>query len=70
MSTWLKDAIERTLRTFVQGFLAVVTVDAATTVDATTLQAVYGGLICGAYAVLTAFAAKRIGSPDSASFSG
>jgi Putative lactococcus lactis phage r1t holin len=56
------DLIERTLRTFVQGFLSVVTLDAFSKgFDPTWKQTVGMGLLAGVYAVLTAFAAKPIG---------
>ena len=71
---WLVDTAERTARTFVQGFLAVVTLDGLT--DATTKlpdtnlglgMQLLAGALAGVYAVLTAFIAKPIGSPSSAS---
>lgn len=66
--TYFGDLLERTLRTFAQGFLAVVTLDALTSFDATWTQTVLAGLLAGGYAVLTAFAARGVGSSDSASF--
>lgn len=48
--------LERASRTFVQGFLAVVTLASLTAVDANLLHALEGGAIAGAYAVLMAFA--------------
>lgn len=68
MSAWLKDTLERTVRTFVQGFLAVVSLDSLTSLDATTTQALYAGLISGGFAILTSIAAKGVGNPDTASF--
>lgn len=67
MSKWLKDTLERTARTFVQGFLSVVTLSALTSVDASALEAAYAGLIAGGFAILTSFAAKGVGDKDSAS---
>lgn len=66
---WLIDTAERTVRTFIQGFLAVFTLDQVLDrVTTSIMDQVYGGLIAGAYAVLMAFAAKPSGAPDSASF--
>lgn len=68
MSNYWKDLLERTTRTFVQGFLAVATLAAVTDVDANVQQVALGGLIAGAYAVLTAFVAAGVGNKDSAGF--
>lgn len=68
MSTWLKDTIERTIRTFVQGFLSVVALEQVTTLDATSAQALYAGLIAGGFAILASLAAKGVGDSESASF--
>lgn len=66
---WLLDTGERTARTFVQGFLGAVTLDALTThVNLDLLHQLELGALAGAYGVLTAFAAKGNGAPDSASF--
>lgn len=47
---------ERAARTFVQGFLGVVTLEGLTTVDLTLLHNLEAGALAGAYAVLMAFA--------------
>lgn len=64
---WLLDALERTARTFVQGFLMVWTLDAATALDADWGTRVLGGAVAGGYSVLMSFAAKPVGAKDSAS---
>ena len=65
---FLLDTLERTARTFVQGFLAVVTVDAFSDLAASWQQKLAAGALAGLYAVLTSFAAQPAGAPDSASF--
>lgn len=72
-ASWALDTLERMTRTFVQGFLAVVTLDGLT--DASRLPdselglglQLATGALAGAYSLLTSFAAKPIGSPSSAS---
>lgn len=64
---WAIDAAERTARTFVQGFLAVITIDAFTDLSASWLEMLGVGAMAGVYSVLTAFAAKPVGAKDSAS---
>ena len=64
---YLKDLAERTARTFVQGFLGVVTLDALTSLDMTIVDKLAVGAIAGLYAILTAFAARGTGDPESAS---
>jgi hypothetical protein len=64
---WLIDTTERTARTFVQGFLGAVTLDAFTEFDATWLENLALGAMAGVYAILVAFAGKPVGSPQSAS---
>ena len=54
--TSFKSVLERTARTFVQGFLGVVTLTSLTTADANIQQALLGGALAGGYAVLMAFA--------------
>lgn len=55
--------LERAARTFVQGFLGVVTVQAFTTVDITLVHQLEVGALAGAYALLMAFAAPpRLGA--------
>jgi len=68
MNNYWLDLLERTARTFVQGFLAVVTLDALTDFSASWLQTVEVGAVAGAYAILSSFAAKGVRSKDSASF--
>jgi hypothetical protein len=48
--------LERAARTFVQGFLGVVTLEGLTAVDLSTLHSIEAGALAGAYAVLMAFA--------------
>ena len=67
-AAFLFDLLERTARTFVQGFLAVVTLDAATEVNIEWKYKLLAGAIAGGYAVLTAFAAGNVGSRNDASF--
>ena len=58
MKARLLDIAERTARTFVQGFLSVVTLDALSTgVTLHLREKVAAGALAGLYAVLTAFAA-------------
>jgi hypothetical protein len=52
----MKDALQRMARTFVQGFLGVVTLSGVTAVDLTTLHQLEAGALAGAYAVLMFFA--------------
>jgi Putative lactococcus lactis phage r1t holin len=69
MSRFARDMLIRTARTFVQGFLGVVTVDAFSSgFDATLLQTLGMGALAGVFAILTAFAAKPVGNPADASF--
>ena len=63
------DLLERTARTFVQGFLSVVTFDVLVEdFQATWLQKLAIGALAGALAILTSFAAKGVASRESASF--
>lgn len=48
--------LERAARTFVQGFLGVVTLSATTAIDLSLLHEIESGLLAGAYALLMAFA--------------
>lgn len=65
---WLLDAGERTARTFVQGFLGAVTLDAfSDAFNPTWFQNLQLGLLAGVYAILAAFAGKQTGANDSAS---
>jgi hypothetical protein len=48
--------MERAARTFVQGFLGVVTLSGVTAVDMNLLHQLEAGALAGAYAVLMAFA--------------
>lgn len=65
---WLIDTAERTAKTFVQGFLGAVTLDAfSDAFNPTWLQNMGLGLMAGIYAILVAFAGKQVGAPDSAS---
>lgn len=63
------DLIERTAKTFVQGFLSVVTLDVITGAGdlLTFKQRIYAGLLAGGYSILTSFASKPLGAKDSAS---
>lgn len=56
------DVLERAARTFVQGFLAVVTVQAFTTVDITLVHQLEVGALAGAYSLLTSFAVPPRGA--------
>lgn len=68
-SSFSRDLLVRTARTFVQGFLGVVTVDAFSAgFDATFLQTLGMGALAGVFAILTAFAAKPVGNRNDASF--
>jgi hypothetical protein len=54
------DLLERTARTFVQGFLAVVTFDSFSDgFDPTWPQKLLAGLLSGVFAVLTKFASTE-----------
>jgi hypothetical protein len=65
---FLIDTGERTARTFVQGFLGAVTLDAFSgAFNPTWFQNMGLGAMAGVYAILVAFAGKRTGAPDSAS---
>ena len=67
--TFSRDLLVRTARTFVQGFLGVVTVDAFSAgFDATFLETLGMGALAGVFAILTAFAGKSVGNPEDASF--
>jgi hypothetical protein len=69
MSRFVRDMLIRTARTFVQGFLGVVTIDAfSESFDASILETLGVGALAGVYAVLVAFAAKPVGDSKSASF--
>lgn len=61
MST-LAASAERAARTFVQGFLGVVTLSGLTAVNLTTLHQLEAGALAGAYAVLMYFAFPPKGS--------
>jgi hypothetical protein len=72
---WLLDTAERTARTFVQGFLSVVSIngisDSISKIPDTNLSIwtqLEIGALAGLFAILTAFAGKAVGSPRSASF--
>lgn len=52
----LSATLERAARTFVQGFLGVVTLSGLTAVDLTTLHQLEAGALAGGYAILMAFA--------------
>ena len=68
MQRFLLDTLERTARTFVQGFLGVVTMDAFSQgFDPSFWQTLGMGALAGLYAVLTAFASKPVGRRDTAS---
>lgn len=60
---FLLDTLERAMRTFVQAFAAFVVVKGTLDRDA-----LYGGLVAGALAVLSSLAALPVGARDSASF--
>jgi hypothetical protein len=65
---WLLDVAERTGRTFLQGFLGMVTADLfIASFDPTWTENLIVGGLAGVYAVLTSWAAQPIGAPDSAS---
>lgn len=64
---WLFDTLERTARTFVQGFLGAVTLDAFTKIDLSWLENVQIGGMAGVYAILVAFAGRQVGASSSAS---
>lgn len=49
-------ALERAARTFVQGFLGVVTLSSTTAIDLSLLHSIEAGALAGAYALLMAFA--------------
>jgi hypothetical protein len=71
MNRFSRDLLIRTARTFVQGFLGVVTIDAFSEgFDATLLQTLGMGALAGVFAILTAFVAKPVGNPNNASFLG
>lgn len=72
---WLLDTAERTARTFVQGFLAAVSLDGISNAVAGIPNTNLGfwmqlllGAVAGFYAILSAFAGKVVKSPASASF--
>lgn len=66
---YLLDLGERAVRTFAQGFVSVVTVDALTDdINTSLLTDLKVGGLAGVFAIVTALAAKRVGHPDSASF--
>ena len=65
---WALDTLERTVRTFLQGMLGVVSVNAFTSLDASWQQTILVGALAGAYAVVSAFVAQPVGASDSASF--
>lgn len=56
MSKATRSALERAARTFVQGFLGVVTLGAVTTIDVNLVHSLEAGALAGGYAVLMAFA--------------
>lgn len=60
---FLLDALERSLRTFIQTFAAFVVIKGSFDRDA-----LYGGLVAGGLAVLSSVAAQPFGAKDSASF--
>jgi r1t holin len=64
---WALDTLERALRTFAQGFAAVITVDAFTDLTANWNQMILLGLLSGGYSLIMSLAAKPVGADDSAS---
>ena len=64
---WALDALERSARTFLQGALAVLTVDQLTGLNASWQDAIVVAAVAGLFSVLSSFAAKPAGAPDSAS---
>lgn len=65
---WLLDATERALRTFAQGFVAVITVDAFTDFSSGWDDMLLIGALAGLYSILMSLAAKPSGAEDSASY--
>ena len=64
---WALDALERATRTFLQGALAVLTVDQIIGTSADWQEALYVAGLAGVFSILTSFVAKPAGAPDSAS---
>ena len=64
---WVKDTLERAAKTFLQGFLAVITVDSFTSISADWDARIYVGLLAGAYSVLSSVASTRKGNNSTAS---
>lgn len=67
MSNWFKDTAERAAKTFLQGFLAVITVDSFTAIGTDWDDRIYVGLLAGAYSVLSSVASSAKGNNNSAS---
>ena len=64
---WALDAGERAVRTFLQGALAVLTVDAVVGVGADWKDALLVAGVAGVFSLATSIAAKPTGANDSAS---
>ena len=65
---WALDALERATRTFLQGALAVLTVDQFLGTAADWQDALKVAGVAGVFSLLTSFIAKPTGADDSASF--
>ena len=65
---WALDAFERATRTFLQGALAVLTVDQFLGTAADWQDALKVAGVAGVFSLLTSFIAKPVAANDSASF--
>lgn len=70
MSKWFADAAERAVKTFLQGFLAVITLDQFMDTSVGWDYRLLGGVLAGLYSVASSVASAPVGAPNSASVLG